>query len=151
MFKMTKLNNIKKIIFLTIFPLLAVSCSGGNYFGYQAAPAEYKVWVKRGVSEVETKKIILECGRSPDISTGYGSGTNYYVLFSLCMRASGFGYYGLDQEDEYDKLRKIICNPKLNLTACLPGTTPPKRNVEQRLYSEYCRYKSNREKPECQP
>jgi hypothetical protein len=133
---------------------------------YPGPLAEYKAWTKNGVMTTEVRRAILECGNDPAVPLGtiYNSGgDNGYVLFAMCMRASGFNFLdGVDKHNSYDYDRWItyFCSEERNIykvprpmPACLPGAIPPERSVERRLNSRRCRYQLGigRVEPECQP
>lgn len=104
-------------------------------------------WNKAGVSELETRKALLECG------SGVYLGKNAYelmktlpltqydhglVLIKKCMLADGFEYLG-----------NVDLCANQSIPACQPDAIVPKREVEHRINGAYCVESSFI--PECQP
>lgn len=95
-----------------------------------------KRWKKAGVSDLETRKALLECG------SGVYAGKNAYelmktltltqydhglVLIKKCMLVDGFEYLG----------NADLC-ASLSIPACQPDTIIPAREVERRINGAYC-------------
>lgn len=134
--------------------LLAVmGCSNFNIRNIdQPAPPAWKAWVKKGATDLEIKKAVLECG-APDpevngfIYTAAGikdfdEQMNHSFLTGACMEKAGF----------IDRWRSVAQScadsnfPKRrDYAACQPGAVIPQRNVERRLNSWLCKLETDRE------
>jgi hypothetical protein len=167
---------MKKLL-LIFFALLLTSClsRGTTERLYSpSGPYERDVWKKEGATDVEIRKALFECGLSPRGIPGMSGGfleadkndhpgpsekgylspkENRYILSILCMEGSGF----TSMIDSYNYYCTWFShNPfirRMYLPACQPGVVPPKRSVERRLNSNYCRTENARARnwPACEP
>jgi hypothetical protein len=113
--------------------LLAVVIGGcGIEKSFQPLPEPYEFWSKPGVTKLDIKKAMLECGMNVD---GSGGGEpfdyNEYFLSELCMESQGYS-------DSFWTVAEG-CRQHPGLPACQPGAVIPKPSVERRLNSEYCK------------
>ncbi|USP02894.1 hypothetical protein [Bartonella taylorii] len=110
------------------------------------APGYVNMWEKAGADSTEVGKALLECGMpsliDPD-SENRERSNNARATTYACMIQAGFHYK--------DKWGGTWCqNYKAeNLPICQPGAVIPKRSVEKRLNSPFC--KRSPVQPECQP
>jgi hypothetical protein len=164
---------MKKILMI-FFALFLTSCTPRSVTEFMYLNSmESNVWEKEGVTELEKRKVLLECGLHPDAGQGWNRsllidkndyvgpskkgyvipGDNRYIEAILCMQTSGF--------TSPINLYKLYCSRlshddivgKVYLPTCKPGATPAVRSVERRFNSWYClRYKQlGQYKPECEP
>ncbi|WP_375707129.1 hypothetical protein [Bartonella sp. AA126HLJHH] len=110
------------------------------------APGYVNMWEKTGADSTEVGKALLECGMpsliDPD-SENRERSNNAKATTYACMIQAGFHYK--------DKWGGTWCqNYKAeNLPICQPSAVIPKRSVEKRLNSPFCkRYKNA---SECKP
>ncbi|QEE08875.1 phage protein [Bartonella kosoyi] len=104
-------------------------------------------WEKPGADFTEVGKALLECGMpSPEYLDRENRRLSYNDSATIyaCMIQAGF----------HDKLEREIgtwCEnfKEENLPICQPGAVIPKRSVEKRLNSPFC--KRSPEQPECKP
>ena len=133
-FKQSRASNMKKTIFLIAISLMLASCFGRKPF--QPPPKEYEAWKKAGATELETKKMLLECGYpDPLNSGGYAWPINDMILSDLCLQTNGF-VFNSDRN-----WRSYMCpkNSKTNPPACQPNAVIPTPSIERRLNSPYCK------------
>ncbi len=106
--------------------------------GFQPLPDNYEIYQKNGLGEIEVRKALLECGMEDPI--GYlklDTGKNdkekveSMVYAEMCMFNDGFTR----------KNFKSICSQSPHFEACKPENAQfiPKRSVERRLSSAYCK------------
>ncbi|WP_375614820.1 hypothetical protein [Bartonella sp. AC535YNZD] len=110
------------------------------------APGYVNMWEKTGADSTEVGKALLECGMpsliDPD-SENRERSNNAKATTYACMIQAGFHYK--------DKWGGTWCQnyKSENLPICQPGAVIPKRSVEKRLNSPFCkRYKNA---SECKP
>ncbi|WP_273760806.1 hypothetical protein [Bartonella sp. ML70XJBT.G] len=127
--------------------LIPLSIAGCGIENIDRPPAGYlSMWEKPGADFTEVGKALLECG----MPTPYGEDSenrklsvNEDATIYACMIQSGFRY-----KDEHEGGWCYTFKEK-NLPICRPGAVIPKRSVEKRLNSPFCkRYKNSRK---CQP
>lgn len=129
---------MKKLFVLFLLAEL-YGCRGA----FQPLPYEYELWRKEGATELEIKKIILECGISHPLGGGAeGRSQNEIVLSHKCIENAGYIYFDpfkgkLDLNKEYG------CHRNYDLPACQPGAEIPTPSVERRLNSRYCRIRTS--------
>jgi len=116
-------------------------------------PLQRNIWTKKGASEVEILKALLECDLLPNVMVGHHNSKNEYVTLLLCMEASGFtstrgSHYFCTN---YANNPYNIAVGETYLAACQPGTVPAARSVERRLDGWYCKRQRYANNPECQP
>ncbi|WP_396583932.1 hypothetical protein [Bartonella grahamii] len=135
----------------TLFKLLSgivlLSIAGCDISNIDKPPPGYvNMWEKPGADSTEVGKALLECGMpsliDPD-SENRERSNNAKATTYACMIQAGFHYK--------DKWGGTWCqNYKAeNLPICQPGAVIPKRNVEKRLNSPFC--KRSPVQPECKP
>jgi hypothetical protein len=78
---------MSKIIILMVFMIFVLNACLGKPF--QPTPITFTLWQKKGVSEDNIKKNMLECG-IPNPYTSYGMTENAYAEAQLCMLDKGF-------------------------------------------------------------
>ncbi|QEE12006.1 hypothetical protein MNL01_03050 [Bartonella krasnovii] len=107
-------------------------------------PGEVAGWKKPGADFTEVGKALLECGM-PHLNylekEVQKLSDNEIATIDACMIQAGFR----------DKGRASWCYPfnYKNLPICRPGAVIPKRSVEKRLNSPFCKKYKNA--PECKP
>ncbi|WP_273719059.1 MULTISPECIES: hypothetical protein [Bartonella] len=105
---------------------------------------ETAVWEKPGADSTEVGKALLECGL-PHLNYLEDEvqklSNNENATIDACMIQAGFRYKGSGS----------WCSPfnGRDLSICRPGAIIPKRSVEKRLNSPYCKKYKNAD--ECQP
>lgn len=119
-----------RIVVIALLILVVNGCAKP----FQPVPPTFKMWQKTGVSEVDIKKALLECGYPTPFGVRGGKAErsvteNEYSFSQLCMEESGFKY----RDRRY-------CDLVPRLEACQPGSSQfvPKRNINRRLNSAYC-------------
>jgi hypothetical protein len=131
-------------MFIVLVAMLFVACAKP----FQPPPPEYKMWSKRGASELDIKKALLECGKpSPDPtfdSYKYAFGledddSQYNAIFltDACMEKASYQprVYTVKQSCSWDRYK--------HLPACQPGAEIPTPSVERRLNSWHCKIKTD--------
>ncbi|UTO28648.1 hypothetical protein [Bartonella harrusi] len=107
-------------------------------------PGYVNMWEKAGADSTEVGKALLECGMpsliDPD-SENRKNSINAKATTYACMVQAGFHYKG--SGDWCYTFREE------NLPICRPGAVIPKRSVEKRLNSPFCKQYKNAD--ECQP
>ena len=129
-------------IITTLIATTIISGCVSNYF--QPPKPEYEYWRKNKQSTIQIKKALLECGKpspSPTIRTyefafGYSSAEkrrNHSLTANACMEAAGF-------KDVTTTVREVCTwDHRDHLPICQPGAEIPKRSVDRRLNSWWCR------------
>ncbi|QEE12004.1 hypothetical protein MNL01_03040 [Bartonella krasnovii] len=134
-----------KIRFNLLSLLILLSIAGCDIENIdKPAPAYVSMWEKPGADFTEVGKALLECGMPSLIdqdSANDNRSDNEIATIHLCMLQAGFRYKGGGG----------WCFPfnYKNLPICRPGAVIPKRSVEKRLNSPYCKKYKNAD--ECQP
>jgi hypothetical protein len=125
---------MKSNIFVIPFVAALSGCLG--YKPFQPPPAPSKSWTKGRTSEVDVAAALLECGviepraRVPGLKERMSHDETALAL--LCMEHDGFrAKYGNSYAD--------FCRNFQGTPSCLPNTLPPKRDVNKRLGSAFCR------------
>jgi len=117
--------------------LLAVVIGGcGIEKSFQPPGPTYSYFKKPGASELDVKKVMLECGIEPISGKSAKTGNNDMNTFFLakwCMDKAGYKSVNL----EIKKSCQLEHNKQY--PACQPGAVIPKPSVERRLNSEYCK------------
>lgn len=137
---------IKQYIVISVF--LALSGCGLKNID-KPAPQEYESWTKRGATQLDIKKALLECGKpspSPNAwAYEYGLGLkdfqeqlNHQFLTDACMERAGYKIRWGDSVKKY-----CSWDRHKNLPACQPSAEIPERSVERRLNSWYCKLKTD--------
>lgn len=125
------------IINLTFFVLVFL-LSGCTEKAFKPVPDEYFLWTKPGMSLIDVKKSLLECGEPTPAGTGEAFSLmtdNEHAIVEVCMRRLGYTF-------EYGDYASICSTrPELNLPACQSGAQIPAPSVEMRLNSDYCKRK----------
>jgi hypothetical protein len=107
-------------------------------------PDEYEMWSKTGASQLQIKKIILECGFVSIYDLGITNmSLNNIILSHLCVKNRGYVYVGRDPCFGFNNNKKP--------PACLLDAVIPEPSVERRLNSRYCKSERAHNRPECQP
>lgn len=116
----------------------------------QPPPRIYQTWEKRGKSELDIKKDLLECG-FPDVAYSnklmyeqlgvYGDDAemNHYFITSFCMEKLGYKKI----RSRTKKVAEYCSNTKnfperINYPACQPGVQVPEPTEERRIKGPYC-------------
>lgn len=136
-----------------VIALLVLSGCGGHSIHNmdKPAPEAYEKWMKPGLSQIDIKKAMLECGAPHYAVTGFmyekalGLKTldeqlSHAFMVSACMEKSGFVARWDSVEQSCRKFPKYQFYP-----ACQPGAVIPERSVERRLNSWHCKLKTDRE------
>ncbi|WP_039760415.1 hypothetical protein [Bartonella queenslandensis] len=133
-----------KILFNLLSLLILLTVTGCDM---DKPPPEYvSMWKKPGADSTEVGKALLECGMPSLIdldSANDNRSLNQMATTDACMVQAGFQYK--------DKWAGTWCQnfKEENLSICRSGAVIPKRSVEKRLDSPFCkRYKNA---SECQP
>lgn len=114
------------------------------------APEAYEKWMKPGLSLLDIKKAMLECGAPHYAPTGFiyeaagfktlNEQLSHSFMVSACMEKSGFVARWDSVEQSCRKFAEYKTYP-----ACQSGAAIPERSVERRLNSWHCRIKADRE------
>ncbi len=125
--------------------IVLLSVAGCDIENIDKPPPEYvSMWEKVGADSTEVGKALLECGM-PSIfdidSENRKLSINEDATIYACMVQAGFHYKG----------RGNWCYTfrEENLPICQPGAVIPKRSVEKRLNSPFCKRYKNAD--ECKP
>ncbi|WP_375626909.1 MULTISPECIES: hypothetical protein [unclassified Bartonella] len=132
----------------TLFKLLSgivlLSVSGCDIENIdKPPPGEVHGWLKEGADFTEIGKALLECGMPSLIdldSENRNLSLNQMASIDACMVQAGF-------RDRYGG--PYWCYNYKDLPICQPGAVIPKRSVEKRLNSPFC--KRSPVQPECKP
>lgn len=108
--------------------VFAASCST---VPFQPPEPAYKLFSKHGVSEIEVRKAMLECGFSDPFIGRIDGKYDQFVLAGLCMEKDGFRFRVDDREG--------FCNGMKKSDNCNNDRQVPARSVERRLSGHYCR------------
>ncbi|WP_375674701.1 hypothetical protein [Bartonella sp. CL100XZDX] len=134
-----------KYILKLLSGLVLLSVIGCNID--KPAPGYMYMWEKPGADFTEVGKALLECG----MPTPYDEDSetqkltpNAMVSIDACMVQSGFRYKNRVEGGGWCYTFK-----EDNLPNCQPGAVIPKRSVEKRLNSPFCKRYKNAD--ECQP
>ncbi|WP_273782909.1 hypothetical protein [Bartonella sp. ML69XJBT] len=136
-----------KRLFKLLSGLILLSIAGCDISNIdKPSPAYVSMWEKPGADFTEVGKALLECGMpsliDPDRENRERS-NNARATTYACMIQSGFRY-----KDEHVGGWCYTFKEE-NLPICRPGAVIPKRSVEKRLNSPYCKRYKNAD--ECQP
>jgi hypothetical protein len=124
-------------IFLIFFGLLGCTPFGG----FKPIPMSWTYYLGDGASEAEIRMALLECGSNVpgefiEFSSPDGKGflvpqqrLNETIMVEKCMQNEGFAYSG----------DKDTCKRWKDLPACNPDAVIPKRSIENRINSPYCK------------
>ena len=131
---------------LLLFNLMACTPFGG----FKPAPEWWTYFKRNGATEKEVRLALLECGSStPGYYTEFimpngkqfpETNSNESVMVRKCMVKSGFTY-----KRDFDVCTDWIIDmhgnskPPRDIPACKPDAVIPKRSVETRLNSPYCK------------
>ncbi|CBA16768.1 hypothetical protein XACN24_11155 [Xanthomonas albilineans] len=123
---------MRKIIFLCAFVIIS-GCS--DFVPFQPNPYEYEMWSAPGVSKIDVKKAMLECGYPTplgiaDRDLNLFPSSNEVALMGRCMEKSGFIY--IDKNDS-------ACKGFKGLPACRPDAIIPRRELSRRINSLFCK------------
>ncbi|WP_396584094.1 hypothetical protein [Bartonella grahamii] len=133
-----------KMLFNLLSLLILLTVAGCDIENIdKPAPGYVSMWEKSGADSTEVGKALLECGMpsliDPD-SENRKQSINAKATTYTCMIQAGF-------RDRYGG--PYWCYNYKDLPICQPGAVIPKRNVEKRLNSPFCkRYKNA---SECKP
>lgn len=115
--------------------ILLIGCEGA----FQPLPPEYINWQKEGASNLDVKKIILDCGGvSPSGISESDRSLNDIALVHICIEEAGFVSLNSFKGGQSENARASWCRNWPNLPACQLGAKIPVPSVERRLNSEYC-------------
>lgn len=93
-------------------------------------PDEHEHW-HAGVSKIETKKAMLECGYQTPFTDYRSTASNDEISKrQSCMKNSGF---------TYDDPRGLLCHVFSNLLSCQSNAVIPKRDPQRRFDSQFCK------------
>lgn len=115
------------------------------------APQSDESWTKPGAIQLEIRKALLECGDPSPATNAFiyekalgikdsDGRLNHSFLTHACMERTGFVYRWKHSFTDY-----CSWDRHKHLPACQPGAVIPKRSVELRLNSWYCRLKTDRD------
>lgn len=123
---------------------------GGCPKPFQPVAPTYQLWSKRGASELDIKKALLECGEpAPDVTVQmyeYAFGIkdddtwfNTSFLASACMENAGYKprRYTVKEYCSWDRYQHLL--------VCQPNAVIPTPSVERRLNSWYCKLETDYE------
>ncbi|WP_375607612.1 MULTISPECIES: hypothetical protein [unclassified Bartonella] len=132
-----------KIRFNLLSLLILLSITGCDMD--KSPPGEVYGWIKPGADFTEVGKALLECGM-PHLNyleaENQKLSNNDNATIYACMIQAGF-------RDRYGGPSWCVNHWRENLPICRPGAVIPKRSVEKRLNSPFCkRYKNA---SECKP
>ena len=100
---------------------------------------DYKLWRKNGMTELDIKRIRLECGASSAHGYRAEEALNDTALVYMCMLGAGFIAVDFKGREKPNTL----CRNWPDLPACQPGAEIPTPSVERRLNSRYCRIRTS--------
>ena len=137
---------------ISFFALFLFGCSTYmEHVVYKPAPATYQEWSKSGVSILDIKKALLECGKpAPDTNIEIYEKVfnisrydeiaymNRLQFEDICLERAGYKYNGSYETKKICSLEKYK-----NLPACQPDAAIPVARVERRLNSWYCKVKTD--------
>ncbi|WP_208439271.1 hypothetical protein [Bartonella tribocorum] len=133
-----------KIRFNLLSLLILLSITGCDISNMdKPSPGEVAVWKKPGANFTEVGKVLLECGMPSLIDQDSENKTlsdNEIATIDACMLQAGF---------RRKSGGPYWCYNYNNLPICRPGAVIPKRSVEKRLNSPFCKKYKNAD--ECQP
>ncbi|WP_375638875.1 MULTISPECIES: hypothetical protein [unclassified Bartonella] len=134
-----------KMLFNLLSLLILLTVAGCDIENIDKPPrGETAVWEKLGADSTEVGKALLECGL-PHLNYLEDEvqklSNNENATIDACMIQAGFHYKG----------RASWCSPfnGRDLPICQAGAVIPKRSVEKRLNSPFCKKYKNAD--ECQP
>jgi len=114
------------ILICCVLPLFA--CVGGLD---KPPPDEYELWMKQGISVLEIKQALLECGNPSPYSISMSSATpDEFAKRDRCMELAGFSYIGR---------LGTYCKNSSKLASCQPEAVIPKRDPQRRFDSQFCK------------
>ncbi|WP_273784036.1 hypothetical protein [Bartonella sp. AU15XJBT] len=134
-----------KILFNLLSLLILLTVTGCDIENIdKPSPGYVSMWEKPAADSTEVGKALLECGMPSLIDAdpeNRKQSINAKATTYTCMIQSGFRYKGRGSPCYTFK--------EENLPICRPGAVIPKRSVEKRLNSPFC--KRSPVQPECQP
>jgi hypothetical protein len=129
---------VRILPFCSLLTLSACQVLNPNF--YKPGPSWFQHFVKPGVSDNDVMRAMLECGAPSPIGVNANDSREAIVLTERCMIEDGFSYVNgpptcVWSKDEY--------------RACLADAVIPKRDLQRRLSSQFC--KTNSTWKICQP
>jgi hypothetical protein len=129
-------HNFMRKIFSSVMaavPLLA-GCVG--YEPFQPPPGQDQRWKKDGATDTEIVNALLECG----VSTPRGANSKIRItttpdevaLSRLCMEHAGF-------VSDFGDSWAGYCRNFRGVDSCKTGTMAPRRDINKRLNSQFCK------------
>lgn len=135
---------MKKQVILLFIPGLVVFSACISREAFQPPPFAFESWLRPGSSLVDVQKALLECGYPNPHGTlpvGAKIDLESEAKQDRCMENAGFTYRNNRTHCEYSWAKE--------LKNCQPDAVIPKRDLQTRLSSQYCR--SNPQLLACQP
>lgn len=141
--------------------LVVLFISGCASKPFQPPTKTYQDWIDGRHSELEIKKALLECGYPSPFTDYPPYGTDIlftkdtYVKNHRCMLKAGFvnnmkeSFY-CDDPSGLPCVKDEICQP-VSKSCDLPWDKIPDRSIKKRLESDYCKHKTYKTYPVCQP
>lgn len=123
-------------IFLALLSIMLFGCRGA----FQPLPYYYESWSKPGATDIDVKKIILECGNYNPYGTypeDNRPSRSEMALRYYCIVNSGYTYLSPFKGGKPDNNSWCRNNPELE--ACQSGAIIPTPSSELRLNGRYCR------------
>lgn len=113
--------------------ILLLGCEGA----FQPLSPEYINWQKEGASNLDVKKIILDCGGvSPLGMSESDRSLNDIALVHICIEEAGFVSLNPFKGGQSENARASWCRNWPNLPACQPDAKIPVPSEERRLNSD---------------
>lgn len=134
------MNRASIWMFLVLLSIVLPGCRGA----FQPLPSYYESWSKSGATDVDIKKIILECGNYNPYGTypeNNRPSRSEMALKYYCIVNSGYTYHNPFKGGKPDNNSWCRNNPELEV--CKPGTIIPTPSSELRLNGRYCRDRLN--------
>jgi hypothetical protein len=134
---------MKRMILYFMFMGFLVGCKGYVPRGFMPPPQRSEQWVKYGAQKRDINIALLECGfPSPDYMKEYPATIDEIAWASYCMENDGFHY----DSDRKDDAWRRMCEKEVNgvrveagLAACQADALPPRRDINRRLNSQFCK------------
>ena len=130
------MNRASVRMLIALLLIVLSGCRGA----FQPLPSYYENWSKPGSTDVDVKKIILECGNyNPygNYPEGGWPSRNVMALRYYCVVNAGYTYLSPFKGRKPDNNSWCRNNPELE--ACQSGAVIPTPSAELRLNGRYCR------------
>jgi hypothetical protein len=135
----------KLFIFVGLTAAFLVGCKGYVPRGFLPPPSLSEEWVKPGASKRDIIIALLECGfAAPDMRRDYPMTREEVAWASFCMESEGFTFNTDRKNFSWRWVCSVYSNEEhkyidLNIDACQPNAIPPKRDINRRLNSQFCK------------